>query len=442
MGVTALAQLLSRRGMRVTGSDVAEHFFTDEVLAKEGIRVLQFGEVNMEDIDVVVHSTAYGEGNEDMQSARTHGKQIVSYPQAIAHIFNSMKGIAISGSHGKTTATALMGYVLKQIGADPTVVVGSNVPQFGGNVLVGESNMMILEADEYQNKLELYQPHSAIVTSIDYDHPDFFPTPEEYEKVFQNFIEKISGMVVLCADDVGIKKILPKLSPKGTIITYGENESADYRYTRQGTSGSIVITDPTGAQHALNISLVGKHNQENACGVFALIHTLKIQYDTVKLDEAFASFQGTERRCQIKGRWQGVEIIDDYAHHPTEIRATLAALREKYTGKRIACIFHAHTFTRTAQLFDEFAKSFGDVDTVLVLEVYGSARESKGSITAQHLADAINEQSHNAVPTPTHADAFQYLVAHHDAYDVVVTMGAGDVWKIGNQLLEYGTHHS
>ncbi len=437
VGMTALAQLLSRRGVQVTGSDVDEKFFTDAVLAKEGIAVVSFGEADMEGVDAVVYSTAYGDTNVDMQGAKEHDIPRYSYPEAIAQLFNGSQGIAIAGSHGKTTTTALAGYVFSQIGADPTVIVGSNVPQFGGNILVGKSDMMILEADEYQNKLELYQPQHAMVTSIDYDHPDFFPNPEEYEKVFKNFIEKIPGIVVLCIDDAGIEKILPTLSPQGTIITYGSKEGAQYRYTREGTEGVFTITDPSGARHTLKNALIGKHNQENACGVFALIHALKIPYDPQKLEEAFASFQGTERRCQKKGVWQGVVIIDDYAHHPTEIRATLAALREQYPDQRIACVFHAHTFSRTESLFADFAESFKDVDTVLVLDVYGSARESKGTMTSQKLTDAINHHSHNAVSTPTHDDTFQYLITHHDSFDVVVTMGAGDVWKIGDQLLHY-----
>ncbi len=411
VGMTALAEVLHGWGKRVTGSDTEERFQTDDVLRRSGILFVEgFSKENLPtEVDLIIYSTAYNEKNPEFAEAKRRGTPMLSYPEALGQLMEEKYGIAIAGSHGKTTTTALLGHVMTEAGLDPTVIVGSEVKNWGSNARVGKSEYVVIEADEYQNKFQYYNPKGLIITNIDWDHPDFFKTPESYQKVFDDFREKV-------------------LKNNGWVV-----ETPIKKYSPSEVEG-------------LPITLSGAHNKLNTFLVHEVAKKLKIADDLFWA--AVATFKGTARRFEIKGMTKnGATVIDDYAHHPTEIQATLKAARERYPNQKIWVVFHPHTFTRTKALFQDFAKSFGDADHVIVIDIYGSAREEHGGVHSSDLVSAITQyKGHpckgtrvplvNAFYIPTIPEAADYLRNHARQGEIVITMGAGDVWKVGEELLQ------
>ncbi len=439
VGMTAVAQFLKSRGKEIVGSDTHEKFFTDEVLKKSGIKFYEgFDAANLEKEkpDLVIYSTAYTEKNVELAAAQKSGVVVLSYPEVLGQILKEGFGIAVCGTHGKTTTTAMLGFVLQEFGADPTVLVGSAVPQLGGNARVGRGKHVIIEADEYQNKFLYFEPQAVILTSAEYDHPDFFKTPKDYIDVFQKFVAKIptNGFLVACFDDKNVQEVVK--SAKCKIISYGlgagdwqvknivqKNGGMEFEALEKGESRGV-----------FSIQLLGAHNVANALSVIAVCSELG--YDFNKIREALKKFSGTVRRFEIKDEVSGVTLVDDYAHHPTEIRVTLEAARQRYPNRRIWCVFHPHTFTRTKALFSDFAKSFGAVDKTIVIDIYGSAREVTGSIHSRDLVEAIKKEGNDALYIPTIPEAADFLAREVKSGDVVITMGAGDVWRVGELLIQ------
>ncbi len=439
VGMTAIAQVLKLRGKEVVGSDTHEKFFTDEVLAKSGIKFYEgFAAVNLEKekADLVIYSTAYGDDNPELAAARNIGTAVLSYPEALGQLLKEGFGIAVCGTHGKTTTTAMLGFVLQEIGVDPTVIVGSAVPQLGGNARAGKGEHVVVEADEYQNKFLYYFPRGVVLTSAEYDHPDFFKTPEEYTDAFLKFVAKIpaDGFLVACFEDKNVLEIAESASCK--IISYGLT-SGDWQaknIVQKNGGMEFEVFEKGELCGVFGIQLLGNHNVANALSVIATARQLG--FDLEKIREALEKFSGTVRRFEIKGEINSVTIIDDYGHHPTEIKVTLKAARQRYPDKKIWCVFHPHTFTRTKALLGDFAKSFGAVDKTIVIDIYGSAREIVGGIHSRDIVEAIKKEGSDALYIPTITEVADYLVREIKSGDVVITMGAGDVWRVGELLLE------
>ena len=445
-GVTILAQYFRAQNINVLGSDIEDVFMTDEVLRRCGCKVLLgFKKENIpSDVDLIVYSTAYNnQNNEELAFALSSKKKVVSYPEAIGSIFKDYYGIAVAGTHGKTTTSAWLGFVLDRAGLDPNVMVGANVPQFKGNVLMGKSDYLILETDEYQNKFKYYLPKAVLLNNIEYDHPDFFKSEEEYRNVFVEFIKKIpkKGFLIANFDDPLIRKIA-HVNCRGRVISYAINETADYvAYDIKTENGkqyfkvklSVNNSDDADDNDLGNfvIQLTGKHNVSNALAVIAAAIELNVPLSELRTH--LESFAGTARRMQTMGEYCGAILIDDYAHHPTEIKATLTATKEKYPGKNIIAVFQPHTFTRTKALLKDFAKSFGDADEVIILDIYGSARETQGGV---HTRDIIKKIQNSTKYISTIEEATEYLKKKIGNNDVVVFMGAGDVYLIGNKLMK------
>lgn len=415
VGMTALAQILKAGGAELSGSDTAEYFFTQEILKKEGIHFFEsFAAEHIgQEVAGVVYSSAYGEDNPEIVEAKRRGLELISYAEAVGQFTERNQSIAVAGSHGKTTVTALLGYVLAEAGFDPTVLVGSSVPQFGGGARVGRGQWFIFEADEYQNKFQFYFPKIILLNNIEWDHPDFFPDTESYERCFVEFIKKLpksDGLLVANQDDQAVRRVAKNAQCR--IVWFGRE------------------TDPW-ARVPLN--LIGEHNALNAIGVAALAEALQAPRE--KIVVGLQDFFGTKRRFERLGERDGVLVIDDYGHHPTEVRVTLEAARQKFSNRRIWCIFHPHTFTRTKAYLDDFAKSFKSVDQVVVVDIYGSAREQQGGIHARDVVAAVNGVSKNAVYGRTLEEAGDMLRREAKVGDIIITMGAGDVWKVGESFL-------
>ena len=460
-------------------------------------------------IDLVIYSTSVqSESNEELKEAMEASKarpsegskrlkglafseqfdssKILSYPQALAMVFNQSDfGIAVCGTHGKTTTTAMLGTVLKNTKQKVTALVGSKVLGWGGQgFLVTDSNIdvcknpklkrsrenyFVIEADEYQNKLQHYLPQAVILTSVDYDHPDFFKTPEDYKQVFKDFVAKIpkDGFLVAYGGDEDVVEV--SKSAQCEVIFYdllgakdillGNNFCADTS-CRGNTFGCCPI-----AKEGKKVRLFGEHNLLNAMAVFKLCQKLGLDEEMIK--KSLREFQGTARRFEEKGKYHGAIIIDDYAHHPVEVEATLKMAREKYPDKNIKIIFHPHTFTRTEALLNDFAKSFKLADEVYLLDIFGSAREKQGGVSSDDLVNKIKEVSKffEAVPLPersegevrplknlrnkkvvkkqkiiknlhTIPEAIKYFKNNLTKDDLLITMGAGDVYLVGEELIK------
>lgn len=449
-GVVSVVQILASRGVEVSGSDTKEKFFTDAILKNLGVKYREkFSAKNIpKDADLVVYSTAYNEeNNEEFREAKKRELLMMSYPEILAELFNKKWGIAVCGTHGKTTTSAMLADVLKNCGTDPGAVIGSKVIGWEGGALAGQGEYFVIEADEFQNKLKLYNPKAVILTSLDWDHPDTFPTFADYKKAFADFVEKIpkTGFLVVwggSADTLEVAK-----NAKCEVIKYGFSEDDDVKISNLN---QMDVSDNAGAinreQNFLvfykdkglgmfRTHLVGKHNVLNAAAVIAVC--AKLNLDMEKAREAIANFQGTARRFEYIGERNGAILVDDYGHHPEEIKATLKGARENYPGKNIIAVFHPHSYSRTEALLQEFAQSFDDADKVLVLDIYGSARENKGKVSSEDLVNLINKYNFGkAEYVPTIEKTVEYLKDEIGENDLVLTIGAGNVWEVAEKLRE------
>jgi UDP-N-acetylmuramate--alanine ligase len=458
VGMTMLAQYLKKQGIDISGSDVVETFMTDEVLAKEGIQVIAGfapGNIPM-DADMVIHSSAYNpDNNVEMLALSTSKKKVFSYAQAMGEVFNTKYGIAVAGSHGKTTTTAWLGYVMHHSGLRPNVMVGAVVPQFGGASLSSSSDYLVIEADEYQNKLNNFNPQLVLLNNIDFDHPDFFSDENHYEKVFADFVARIpsKGFLVANFDDQSVRRIAGLARCR--VISYGLNADADYvAYDIKLSAGKQVFKVKLGVDESdddnlidpsesylgdFAISLMGVHNISNALAVIAACVELGV--DLAAIRRHLEDFTGTARRAQVLGTFKGATIIDDYAHHPTEIKTTLSGIKSAYPDKKITVVFHPHTFTRTKALLNDFASSFAEADELVVLDIYGSAREEHGGVHSLDLIKIIKETNERlgrlqeVVHASDLAKAEDYLRQTAGGRNqLIVLMGAGDIFRIGENL--------
>lgn len=453
VGMTMLAQFLAAQGYKIIGSDIVDTFMTDTVLKKAKIKVFSpFGVKNIPtDTNLIIHSSAFtAENNIEMafikdNPARFKKVKILSYAAALGEVFNDYYGVAICGSHGKTTSSAWLGYVLNKAGKSPSVLVGSRVPQFNGSSLLGKSKYFIAEVDEYQNKLQYFKPQGVVLNNIEFDHPDFFKDQAAYTKIFADFLKKIprSGWLVINNRDPEIRKI--KKYCQGQVLTYDINSSDKTVATVNYLAHNLKIKNGYQIFSVNNlgefkISLWGEHNIYNALAVIATARELKVSIQDIK--KHLAGFRGTERRSQVLGKYKGALIIDDYAHHPTEIKATLAGLRARYPKKNIITVFHPHTFTRTRALFKDFTTSFCNTNELIILDIYGSAREKQGGVSSAKLTTAIKQDNVKSKRRqlvsyiPTLKQVAFNLRKRLKANDILLLMGAGDVFRVGQELLK------
>jgi UDP-N-acetylmuramate--alanine ligase len=449
-GMTALAEIFKTQGKKVSGSDVEEVFFTDKILEKLKIKVYSgFKKENLKNrknVNLVVYSTAYNfENNSELQLAKEKGYPILSYPEALSLLFNSKFGIAVCGTHGKTTTTAMLALLMKEAGLDPTAQIGSKVKQINSSVLVGDSDYMLIEADEYQNKLAYYKPQKAILTSLDFDHPDYFKNFEEYKKVFKDFVKKIPVTGTLVAWGESAFTLEVALEARCKVILYGffqkdscvegekeVNEASIYEIKEKFEQVGKKIPEFFIVPQNLKLKVAGKHNLLNATACLAMAEDLKISRELAL--NSLNNFEGTARRMEMVGKRKGALIIDDYAHHPEEIKVTLQALKDKYPSKNLICVFHPHTFTRTKALFSGFAQSFDKADEVIVLDIYGSAREKQGGTSSGALVEKMKMFHREVYHLKTLKDAFEDLKDRIGKGDLVVTMGAGNVCDLASKL--------
>jgi UDP-N-acetylmuramate--alanine ligase len=436
-GTSALAVVYAKKGYDVKGVDTGDGFY-HEMLVQNGIVVYDTFDVThlTDDIDFVVYTTALnGTDNVEVSAAKEKGIIMYSYPEAVGALTMEMPTIAVCGTHGKTTTTALTAFAMIATDVKPTVIVGSQISAWNGGAYVTGDDQLIIEADEYQNKLALYQPHDVILTSVDYDHPDFFADVDSYRDVFGTFVARIpmDGFLVACGDYDDVCVVAAHADCR--VIFYGENAQNDCVIIRRSIDvhGQKITVLFEEKEYEITTQLCGAHNAANATAAWLL--SFLLTGDAHRTAEGVAQFAGTARRFEHRGEHNGAILIDDYAHHPKEIVATLRGAREVFPDKRIIVAFHPHTFTRTEALLSDFSEALVLADQVIVLDIYGSAREAKGNVTAMHVVEAINDLSPSkAQHLPTIVELGVWMKKYLSDGDVFITMGAGDIWKVYDEL--------
>lgn len=437
-GMSAIARVMLDLGYRVSGSDVSQQELTDR-LASLGARVYYGHEKEqVEGADIVVHSTAVTNDNVEIVEAKARHIPVIHRSQMLARLMVDRVGVAVTGAHGKTTTTSMIAYMMERNHLDPTFVIGGVVSNIGDNAKAGGGKFVVAEADESDGSFLHYRPSIAVVTNVEADHLEHYDGKfENLRRAYQTFISQLSehGLAVLSADDEHLRDL--KQFAKSRVITYGFSTDADFQARNvqmlDRTSSSEIFVRGTFVGRLL-LSLPGRHNVLNALAAVVVGMDAGLSFADIAM--SLAEFHGAKRRFQVISEKNDILVIDDYAHHPTEISATIAAA--KATGRRIVAVFQPQRYTRTFFLFDAFAKSFAEADEVIISDIYSPAGEQQiEGVTAERLAREICVQSNpNTRYFATKDEVVEYLRRHVKRGDLVLTMGAGDIWKVAQRLGE------
>ena len=434
IGMSGIAEVLLNLGFKVSGSDLRKTD-TTERLEQLGARIF-YGhrEENVQDVDVVVVSSAVKFDNPEIQKAKDLFVPVIQRAEMLAELMRIKYSIAVAGAHGKTTTTSLVSSILGYAGMDPTCVIGGKLNSLGSNAKLGDSKFLVAEADESDGTFLLLFPTIAVATNIDLEHLDFYKDIDEIKTAFLTFLNKVPfyGLDIICIDNSNLQGLIPQL--KRRYMTYGLSKQADLRaenITYKWFETTFRVVHRGEDLGDITLSLPGIHNVVNALAACGVAIELDIPFITVK--EALKNFSGIQRRLEIK--WDGnIKLIDDYGHHPTEIRATLSAIRKMWKG-RIVVVFQPHRYTRTKALMHEFVTSFNEADVLIVTEIYPASEEKIEGITGHVLSEKIKASGHkNVIFAPTKEDAAEKVLQLARDGDVVITLGAGDLYKIGERL--------
>ncbi len=431
IGMSGLAEILKNLEFEVSGSDLREGENT-RALSGLGVRIdVGHQGDNVEGADVVVYSSAIRPENPELMRARELGTPVIPRAEMLAELMRVKHGVAIAGSHGKTTTTSLVATILRAADLDPTVVVGGRMASFGSNAKLGEGDLLVAEADESDGSFLRLAPTLAVVTNIDPEHLDHYGNYENLKAAFVEFIEKVPfyGLAVLCLDHPEVQRLLPKIERRH--VTYGVSQQADYCARNIRADGIHTHFEAFRKGVSLgefSVRMPGQHNVLNTLASIAVADELEVPVDIMK--EALATFHGVARRFSVVGEPNGVVLVDDYGHHPAEIKATLLAARKAYKG-RILVAFQPHRYSRTQQLFNEFAQAFNDADSVIVTDVYPAGEAATAGADAQSLTPAIKRHGHHDVKyLPARDELIKVLAESAKPGDVVITLGAGDINRV------------
>jgi UDP-N-acetylmuramate--alanine ligase len=431
IGMSGLAEILRTLEFDVSGSDMREGENTRR-LQRIGVRVdIGHREENVEGADVVVYTSAVDGQNPEVQRAKVLGIPVIPRAEMLSELMRVKYGIAIAGSHGKTTTTSLVATVLRAAGLDPTVVVGGRMAALGSNARLGAGDLLVAEADESDGSFLRLQATIAVVTNIDPEHLDFYETHEALKEAFVAFIEKVPfyGLSVLCLDHPHVQDILPRVRRRH--VTYGLSPQATYSARQinfRGLRTSFLAFRRGEALGEFTVRMPGQHNVLNTLAAIAVADELELPLDVVK--EALATFDGVARRFSIVGEPEGITLVDDYGHHPAEIEATLSAARGAFSS-RILVAFQPHRFSRTSHLFDDFTRAFNQADMLFVTDIYAAGEAPIAGITGQSLADGISLHGHHQVRYVSDKAALASELARAARPgDVVIALGAGDINRI------------
>ena len=451
IGMSGIAEVLLNLGYRISGSDLKNSAVTERLAALGATTFEGHAAANIAGADVVVTSSAISVDNPEVAEARRLHVPVIQRAEMLAELMRLKYGIAIAGMHGKTTTTSMVAAVLAAGGLDPTVVVGGRVDAMGSNARLGKSQYLVAEADESDRSFLKLSPILSVVTNIDREHMDCYRDMHDVRRTFLEFMERVPfyGMVVGCNDDPVLRRLLPRVHRR--VTTYGTSQGSDFLIRmgrrRSGVAGCI---DVAAGEHGplirfqvtykeknlgeFTLHVPGTHNVLNATAAIAVGTALDISAEQIR--SALDGFRGVDRRFQLKGKAAGVSVIDDYGHHPTEIRATLAAARQ-CGFRRVHVIFQPHRFTRTRDLMDEFTTAFADADTLCLLDIYPASEKPIEGITAEVLASRIIGAGKRSVAyAPSFSEAVATVAALAQPGDMVLTLGAGSVSQLGAMILK------
>ena len=442
-GLSAIARVLLESGIAVTGSDRAESPYARDLQASGVTVTIGHRPENVAGADLVVRSSAIPDDNPEVIAARAAGIPVLKRADFLGRLMAGKTGVAVAGTHGKTTTTSMIAWVLTALGQDPTYIVGGVLAQTGVNAHAGNGPAFVIEADEYDRMFLGLQPAIEVVTNVEHDHPDCYPTPADFQAAFVEFVRRLpeSGTLVACAEDPGAAALIAEAEKLGKhVVSYGMRPTVTAGLVMLDTYSEIVSRNDQGGltfsanvlSHPVSVALrvPGRHNVRNALAALTVVQLLGLSLEQAA--RALGEFTGTGRRFEVRGEAGGVTVVDDYAHHPTEIRATLAAARSRYTSRRLWAVWQPHTYSRTQALFEQFATAFEDADEVIVTEIYPS-REPKQNYSAATLVQAMNHPSAHFIAGLS--EVSHYLLTHLRSGDVVLVLSAGDADQVSTQVL-------
>jgi UDP-N-acetylmuramate--alanine ligase len=439
-GMSGIAEVLLTMGYKITGSDLSASDTTRRLEELGGKIFIGHQASNIGEAQVVVISSAVARNNPEVLAAREKVIPVIPRAEMLAELMRLKYGVAIAGAHGKTTTTSMVAAVLAQGGLDPTIVIGGKVNALGSHARLGRGELLVAEADESDGSFLKLSPSIVAVTNIDREHLDHYGTMEKLEDSFVEFVNRIPfyGLAVLCADDDRLRALLPRVVKRYQTYGLKENPAAppdfrasDIRLNKWESEFRAYFRDKN--LGPFRLSTAGVHNVSNALAAIAIGLELDIPLDLIR--KGLASFTGVERRFQLRGEKNGVMVVDDYGHHPTEIQATLSAAKRGWQ-RRLVVLFQPHRYTRTRDLIEEFARAFGEADVLFVTDIYAASEPSIEGISGERLAEAIRAAGHLNVTFVGKDQLVQSVLPVVQPGDLVVTLGAGDIWKIGPQLLE------
>lgn len=437
-GMSGIAKVMLAMGFDVSGSDISKAE-TIYKLEKLGATIyIGHAAENVADAQAIVLSTAISESNPEVSAARQRGLMVFHRADLLAYIMKSKQGIAVAGAHGKTTTTSMIAVMLEKCGTDPTILIGGELPYLNGNAKLGQGSWVVAEADESDGTFLKLSPQIAVVTNIENDHLDFYKSMDNILFTFKEFLHKLpieTGVAILCFDNQYLRNIAQNVP--GRVISYGIDYEADYMARNIRINGSAMIYDVYFHGQMLGtitLDVPGRHNVANSLAAFAVGHYMGLSFEQIA--EGLAAFHGVKRRFQTKGKVKNCWIVDDYAHHPTEIMTTLKAARD-LNPTRLICIFQPHRYSRTSFLKEEFGRAFLAADHLILTDVYGAGEEPIAGVTGEIIKDEVERQtSQKPIYIADKNKISRYLAEIVEPGDLIMTMGAGDIYQAGEELVE------
>ncbi len=445
MHMSAIASILLAQGHTVTGSDLRLSPLTERLAAQgasvfEGHRAENVGEAAL-----VVTTSAAHDDNPEIAEARRHGLPVIKRAEMVARLMEGRFAIAVAGTHGKSTTSALVTFILERAGLSPTYLIGAEAPDLGGNAAAGSGSHVVVEADEFDAAFLSYHPQLAVVTNVEPDHLDIYGSPERLAETFGRFLSQVppDGRIIGCADSPEVRRLLgwdgdpPAASLAARYVeSYALDQpavwTAEALEPQPDGSHAFRVVREAREHGSFRTGVPGRHNVANALAAIAVAHALDVPVETMR--EAVAAFRGVRRRFELVGEAGGVTVMDDYAHHPTEARATLAAARQRFAGRRLVCLFQPHTYSRTRYLLEGFRTCFEGADELLIADTYAARETPEAGMDGRQLAEAIERPRARFVAT--FEEAANEAAALLKPGDVFFTMGAGDVDEVGPMVLE------
>ncbi len=436
-GMCGIAEILLSEGFRVSGSDLAMSANTERLEDLGADVTIGHAARNLGDADVVVVSSAVPEDNPEIRAARRHSVPVIARAEMLAELMKLKYSIAVGGTHGKTTTTAMTATLLEHAGRDPTVIDGGRLVHLDSGARIGRSEFLVAEADEAYGSIKRFNPSIAVFTSIDADHLDYYADLQEIADVFTDFANRVPffGMVVMCLDDDNVRRVIPDLHKRH--VTYGLHSDADVTASEVafcGMESQFVISRDGERLGAAMINLPGEHNVRNALAAVCVAMELGVSFSDVVA--GLASFKGVRRRFEILGEADGVLVVDDYAHNPAKLQAVFAGAKAAFPQRRLVAAFQPHRYHRLKSLADEFARSFADTEALYITEIYGAGEDPIEGVSAENLVAAIRAQGHLSVThVATNAGLTQRLVEDVRPGDLLLIAGAGDIGEVGLDVL-------